>query len=85
MFTSVAVLGAVLISGAYDASVQAAAPVGHRQLTAAAVPKDDTFLGSAAKTDGRSVTVVSKTSRSKRQRPPNPDVGFPDICTNCNQ
>jgi hypothetical protein len=72
-----------LITGAYGATAQMAAPIGHRQPAAASVP--DTSLGSAPKTEGRSATVVSKRSRSKLRRPLNPDVGFPDICTNCNQ
>jgi hypothetical protein len=85
-FITVTAIGAGLISGAYCAIAQTAVPIGHRQPTAAVVPQDDSFPGTATQPEGRSVTVVSKKSRAKRdhRNPLNPDVGFPDICSNCN-
>jgi len=82
MFTSAAVLAAVLICGTYGATAQATAPIAHRQPTAASVPPDPTLFGIT--NEGRSATSVLKSHKAKRHRA-NPRIGFPDICSNCNQ
>jgi hypothetical protein len=82
MFTSAAVLAAVLVCGNHGAIAQTSAPIGHRQPTAASVPHDATSFRITG--EGRSAATVSKGHKAKRHRP-NPRIGFPDICSNCNQ
>ena len=59
------------------------APIGHRQPTASDVPSDDTHVGSGGLGEGRSAGN-SGSSGSRGGDAIHDGLGFPDICSNCN-
>jgi hypothetical protein len=77
-----AALGAGLICVLSNGVVaQSTAPIGHRQSTAASVPRDDTAFALVPHSEGRSASRRANRERSNRHHA---EVGFPDICSNCN-
>jgi hypothetical protein len=80
-FRFTAVAAVMACSGLSAATAQQAVPRGHRQPTAASAPNDDSLLGTSTSSEARS----SNAAKAKRKRKANPNVGFPDICSNCNR
>ena len=78
---AVAALGAGLICVVSNGvAAQPTAPIGHRQATAAAVA-DETALAPVPHKERRSASRRLNRKRSNRHHA---QVGFPDICSNCN-
>jgi hypothetical protein len=78
---SVAFAAALISVMQTSASAAWSAPIGHRQPNAAAVPADDSVLGSQV--EGRSATPPS--AKSTGANPLDDGMNFPDICSNCDQ
>jgi len=72
------------MSAAADAAAWSA-PIGHRQPTASDVPSNGTHLGSGGLGEGRSAgTSGSSGSRAVPDDAIHDGLGFPAICSNCN-
>jgi hypothetical protein len=79
---AVAALGAGLICVLSNVVVaQSTAPIVHRQPTAASVPRDDTAFAPVPHSEAR---LASRRANRKRSNRHHAEVGFPDICSNCN-